>query len=255
MSTDYTLDNSKNWELSLRSYTPTSSTRGNVRKSSRSRQQIVSDRLFRGIASRSTSSLTLDEGLRVSKHTSKSTTRSSKTSSPSESPQTVSPETSSLSETRESNLESFFFAENPFDFESLPCEDQELLHEKMTLSIYKGDFKTVYQLIENGYGANRPNSQGWTPFMLATYYGQISLMYTLSRGYEVNPNGYTQKIGLRPIQIAIEKCQRIAFQFLVSQLKAKLDVLDYRGMNLIDFAKAKAPSMLELVKNNLTSRD
>ncbi|MCH1430878.1 MAG: ankyrin repeat domain-containing protein [Chlamydiales bacterium] len=251
MSTDYSLDNSREWALSLRRYTPAYRGKKCIKKNSQSKQRVISDRLYRGVATSSTPSVTLDEGVRVSKQTSTSTTRSARTSSPAESPQTITPETSSLSEEREKSLDLSFFLENHFDFDSLAFEEQELLHEKMTLCIHKGDFKTIYKLIENGYGANRINNQGWTPFMQATYYGQIDLMANLSGCYGVNPNGYTQRIGLRPIQIAIEKTQRVTFQFLVSQLKVKVDVLDPRGMNLIEFAKAKAPCMLELVKNNL----
>ncbi len=95
--------------------------------------------------------------------------------------------------------------------------------------------------IKNGANIEYRNGKGWTPLIIASFNGSINVLkLLLSLGVDVNQTNYK---GTSPLMYAMtyyeNTRQRLAFDLLLEH-GANIDLRDYRGLSIKDYAKKRA---------------
>jgi len=101
------------------------------------------------------------------------------------------------------------------------------------LEVFKNKLKNIC-------GVNDKNANGWSPIIVAAYYGRVDLVSELlSRGANVNDQNIN---GTSVLMYAKDFCirhqDRSLFDYLLNA-GADINLLDYRGKNLADYLSSK----------------
>lgn len=103
------------------------------------------------------------------------------------------------------------------------------------------DVSKVLACVANGANIEYRNGKGWTPLIIASFNGSVNVLkLLLSKGADVNQTNYK---GTTPLMYAMtnyektgEKC---VFDLLI-KYGAKLDLRDFSGLSIKDYAKKRA---------------
>lgn len=105
----------------------------------------------------------------------------------------------------------------------------------------KNDESKALACVENGADVNRRNGRGWTPLIVASFNGSVDVLnLLLSKGVDVDKVNYK---GTTPLMYAMTHYentkQRLVFDALID-FGANLDLRDYHGFSIMDYAKERA---------------